>query len=583
VSACAAADRTPRDKSGALDADQTGGLETSARLVADSHTVAAWTLASRITGFGRVATMAAILGPTYFGNLVQSSVVLPSMIFALLGGSLVNAMLVPPLVRWIDAQDPVAARRLAGGFLGLTTLALSLVVALCAAGAPLILMLITAAVDDAQVRDQQQQVGWPLLLMILPQVLLYCLAATAVAVQHAYRRFAIAAAAPIFENLGVIAIFGISGLVFGVGRDVHGITTPQLVLLGTGTTAAVALHAGAQWWGAYRVGVALVPRAGWREPEIRRMIWPALRSSGYTGLYNLVYFAALVVAGKIPGATIAFQIGQNFLFLVVALGAAPFAAAQLPRLSRSINEERAAAFQVTLQESLALTRFVTLPMGLFLFAVAGPLARAVAFGEMAGFGGIAMITVCIASLGIGAIGEATMVVLTSASYARRDALAPLRAMLVRFAVALVGMAIALTTRNEIAALAILGGSVSAANLLAAGYLHWRVVYALPGAGLRRRAPVFRDLLAAAAATVPALLVSLCVGSDGAGHAQKLWVALATIALSGGGYLLLQRLRGSLELNLLLSGLPTRRCCVAPATSCASAPRAAKAAPGGTLS
>ena len=40
-----------------------------------------------------------------------------------------------------------------------------------------------------------------------------------------------------------------------------------------------------------------IPRAGWRDPEIRRMVWLAFTSSGYTGLYNLVSFAILVVAG----------------------------------------------------------------------------------------------------------------------------------------------------------------------------------------------------------------------------------------------------------------------------------------------
>jgi peptidoglycan biosynthesis protein MviN/MurJ (putative lipid II flippase) len=39
--------------------------------------VALGTLVSRITGFGRVAALAAVLGPTYFGNLFQTSLLLP--------------------------------------------------------------------------------------------------------------------------------------------------------------------------------------------------------------------------------------------------------------------------------------------------------------------------------------------------------------------------------------------------------------------------------------------------------------------------------------------------------------------------
>ncbi len=46
-----------------------GARSAAAELAAHSRTVALGTLVSRITGFGRVAALAAVLGPTYFGNL----------------------------------------------------------------------------------------------------------------------------------------------------------------------------------------------------------------------------------------------------------------------------------------------------------------------------------------------------------------------------------------------------------------------------------------------------------------------------------------------------------------------------------
>jgi peptidoglycan biosynthesis protein MviN/MurJ (putative lipid II flippase) len=70
-----------------------------------------------------------------------------------------------------------------------------------------------------------------------------------------------------------------------------------------------------------------------------------------------------VVAGRIPGGVIAFQIGQAVSFLPVALSAAPLAAAQLPRLSRNFNEKNETAFRSTFRQSLALARFVALPTG----------------------------------------------------------------------------------------------------------------------------------------------------------------------------------------------------------------------------
>jgi peptidoglycan biosynthesis protein MviN/MurJ (putative lipid II flippase) len=91
-------------------------------LASDSRTAAIWTLVSRITGFGRVVSVAAVLGPTYFGNLFQTLNVLPNLVHDLLAGSLVTAMLVPPLSRCIEGKDLLGARRLATGFLGFVLL-----------------------------------------------------------------------------------------------------------------------------------------------------------------------------------------------------------------------------------------------------------------------------------------------------------------------------------------------------------------------------------------------------------------------------------------------------------------------------
>jgi putative peptidoglycan lipid II flippase len=542
-----------RRKIRASEAEETSTSDGSAGLLADSRTVAAWTLVSRITGFGRVAIIAAVLGPTYFGNVFQTTILLPYMIFALLGGSLVGGMLVPPLVRWIDGQDQIAVRRLANGFLGMAMSVLSIVVVVSAAVAPLLLTVVTAAVDDPHVRQQQQQVGWPLLLMLLPQILFYSVAATGMAVQHAHRRFALAAAAPALENVGIMSVLGASALVFGVGADLDEVTMPQLVLLGMGATAAVAMHAALQWWGAYRVGVSLVPRAGWREPEVRRMIRMAFTSSGYTGLYQVIFLGLLVVAGRIPGGVIAYQMGHNFSYLPVALGAAPLAAAQLPRLSRNFNEQNTTAFHATFRRSLALARFVALPTGLLLLTMSETLARAVAFGGMATVTGISMIAASIASLGPGVIGEAAMVVSTSASYARRDSVTPLRAMATRAAIALMGMVLALSAMDGIAVLWTLGLAVSAANLTSAAYLYRSVVLALPGAARYRSHPLIGELGASAISIVPGALIAAWLERATGTSYQKIGLAIAVIAVSGSFYLVIQWMRASRELISLLSG------------------------------
>jgi putative peptidoglycan lipid II flippase len=536
----------------ASEMESASSLDRSAGLVADSLTVAMWTLLSRVTGFGRLATMAAIFGPTYFGNLFQASALLPNMIFSALGGSVVAATLVPQIVKCIDRRDKTSARRVANGFLGITTAVLSIVLVLGVVGAPLLLKLVTAAVVDPRVRQQQLQLGWPLLSMLLPQILLYSVAATGAAVQNAHGRFAFAAAAPVLENIGIIAVLIASAMLFGPGLDMATVSSCQLVLLGIGSTAAVGMHAAVQWWGARRLGVSLVPRAGWREPDIRRIMLMAFKSSGYSAFYNLTTFGAIVVAGQIPGGVLAFQIGQMLSFLPVALSAVPLAAAQLPRLSRCFNENNENAFHSIFCQSLALARFVGLPACILFIMMPETWARAVAFGQMANAAGVSMIAACIASIGAGVIAEATVVLSTSASYARHNASLPLMAIALRAAVAFMGMALAFFAMDGIAILWTVGLSVSAGSIVSAIYFHRALIQPLPAAS-----QLISELAVSVGSIMPGMFAAVLLNSTIGSHYYDIGIALASLAISATFYLALQWLRGSSELRSILSGFDPR--------------------------
>ena len=90
-------------------------LSAPAGAVADSMSVAVWTTISRFSGVLRGIAIAAVLGATYFANTYQFTNSLPNLIFyGLLAGSLFSSLLVPALVRHIDAGDQKAAARVAG-------------------------------------------------------------------------------------------------------------------------------------------------------------------------------------------------------------------------------------------------------------------------------------------------------------------------------------------------------------------------------------------------------------------------------------------------------------------------------------
>ncbi|WP_336489354.1 murein biosynthesis integral membrane protein MurJ [Methylobacterium nigriterrae] len=519
-------------------------------LAADTRTVAIGILASRITGFGRVAVMGAVFGPTYFGNLFQFSSTLPVTVYSFLMGVLMSAFLVPPLVRCIQGNDVAAVRRFANAALGSITAVLTVAGIVALLGLPLLLGAVTFGIEDPLVRDRYLVLGVALALMQMPQIVLYGVVGTGVAVQQAYGRFALAAAAPAIENIGIITVLAISAATFGRGVDVESVGSGQIMLLGLGTTAAVAAHAGVQWWGAYRLGVALVPRPGdWSETEVRTILRQGSSLIGYAGSYWAAFLVALVSAGSVPGGLIAFQMAANLCNFPVTLTAVPLAAAQLPRLSGSHHHDRLADFRRTYWAGLRLLIFFALPASVLFAFVPHTLACALAFGEMRGPTGTALLAASIGGLGIGIVGDAAMTLMTSSCYARNDKSAPQRAMLLRLIVIGTGVVLARWTLAGPELLWALGAAVSAGNILAGAYLHAGLRRAL-GATELPGALGIGQIAITAAALVPTVVVANWIAADDASAFRTIGGTIGALAASGIVYLVLHCLRGSLELELL---------------------------------
>lgn len=521
------------------------------KITGDSVAVAAWTMVSRVTGFGRFAAIAAVLGPTFFGNLFEATNLLPNLAFELLTGPLIAAMLVPALVRRLDTGEEAAAQRLAGGFLGVLVLVFSAAMLVVVAAGPLVLGLLTVLVPDASVRADQLSVGWPLLAMLMPQAVLYAVASTGVAVQNSRNKFRLAAAAPALENIGIMVVMALSAVIYGFGVEVGEVSTGQLLLLGLGTTASVGLHAALQWWGARRVGITLIPRAGWRIPDVRRMVRIAVPSTGFAGLNGARLIGLLIVAGSIPGGVVAFQLGRYFFNLPVAIAAKPVVTAQLPRLSRAYHEDDDARFLSTYRDGINLILFIAVPASLLLVALAAPMARAASYGEMAVTLGVTLAGVAIGTLAPGIVGESLYLAATSAFYSRNDGRAPLIATAIRVGLTAIGMVLAVTLGEGAVLLAILGLSVAASDLVAGFGLHHRLQRSIPTVrGRVERREVLANLGVAVLAVASGAAFAALAGSMSLPwrFSEALLGSLVALVV----YLLLQRLRRSPELEELMA-------------------------------
>jgi putative peptidoglycan lipid II flippase len=530
--------------------------ETPAATVArNSASMAVWTVVGRVTGFARITLIAAVLGPTFFGNLFQSVNLLPNIVYEFMAGNLIIALLVPPLVQRLDLGDRDDLERLAGGFLGVMLVAFTAAAVLAVALGPLIVRALSLGVDDPDELAKLVKLGWVLLALVAPQLLLYGVAGSGVAVQHAHGRYKLAAAAPALENVGLIVVLAVYAAVFGLGSDLQDVGLPQVVLLGLGSTCAVGLHAGAEWWGARRVGCTLIPRAGWRDPEVRAIVRLAIPSVAYAGLNAVRYFGILVVAGTVPGGVVAFALAVNFFNLPVAIGGRTIAWAQVPRLSRLHHTDDRTSLFKEWNSGMAASFFLVVPAGVAYVALAHPLAEAFSFGEMATPRGVSLVTASLASLGLGVVGESAFIHATQGCYARRDVAAPLRAMMLRTGLTVVGMVVAAVAFEGVSTLVMLGLTITTADITTGALLsHWLRTTVAP-----HRAWAFRPLLQAVGASmamvVPAYLIAdrlpLLVGEGRVGDLGA--VALAVV-VGGAVYLLIQRIWHSDELDWLRSSV-----------------------------
>lgn len=521
------------------------------QIAGDSVAVAGWTMVSRITGFGRFVAIAAVLGPTFFANIFESTNVLPNLTFELLTGPLIVAILVPSLVKRIGESRKGSEAQLANGFLGVLAVVFSTAVLLVIAAGPLVLRVLTVLVPDSSIRADQLGVGWPLLAMLMPQAVLYALASTGVAVQNSHHKFRLAAAAPAVENIGIMIVMGISAAIYGLGVEVGEVSTGQLLLLGLGTTASVGLHAGLQWWGAHRVGVNLVPKAGWKNPDVRKMMRLAVPSTGYATLNAARFIGLLIVVGSIPGGVIAYQLGRYFYNLPVAIAARPVTTAQLPRLSRAFTDKDDRRFLTTYRNGIRLILFVVIPSSLFLVALAGPMARAATYGEMATPVGITLAAVAIATLAPGIVGESLFVAATSASYSRHNASTPLKAMAARVVLTIIGITLAVIVGEGVMVLAIVGLSVAVADLITGFGLHAALQRSVPAEGGRVPVAEWVANLGIAAVSVGAGAAFAAL-ADFPGAPGRLAEAVLGAGIVTMVYLGLQRLRHSPELDELAS-------------------------------
>lgn len=395
---------------------------------------------SRLTGFARVVVVAAVLGTTFLGNTYQSANTIPNIVFELFAAGALQAVLVPALVRRLDQSDDAGAQRLAGSVLGYTSIALGGFAVVGMLLAPLIMALLVSGVDDPTIRDGQISLGTTFLWIFLPQVVVYDLGIIATAVLHARGRFAMPAIAPAVNNVVVCGAYVAFWLLRDGADPSLELSGLEIAVLAGGTSFGVLAFCAVPVVGAWRTGFRFRPNLDRSDPALRALA----RQGGWAALYlamtQVLLAVVLVLANRVEGGVVAYQVGFTFFLLPYALFGMPVLTTLFPTAARQVHADDWASLAATVRRGVSAIMLFVLPAGAALGALSEPISRLARFGNVDA-AGAALTADVVAGFAPGLVGYSLFYFLTRMAYAMDDTRTPA---LVHGAVVAVGAACMVT-------------------------------------------------------------------------------------------------------------------------------------------
>jgi putative peptidoglycan lipid II flippase len=391
--------------------------------------MAAGTILSRATGFVRAAVIAATLGVALTADIFNIANGIPTTLYTLVMGGVLNAVLVPQLVRTMrhDADGGEAyAQRLASAVI-IVLLAASVVLVLAA---PWVVRLFLDPRFLTPALAPQFDAAVAFTRWCLPQVFFYGVYTLLGQMLVARHRFGPMMFAPILNNLVAIAVFGGYLVVYGPLDPFAGqYSAGQVVWFGLGSTIGIAVQA--------LVLVPVLRRSGLHSrlrTDLRGVgLGKAARLGAWTvGLIAVLQVTNILVTRLATSAVVGGEAGAGFsvytnAFLVVMVPhsviTVSLASAMMPTMSAAVADGRTGDARAELVQALRLSLAVVVPAAGLLVGLAAPL-MAVLFGHGAAADGVDLLAVTMAAFAPGLLGLTVHFLLQRGLYAFEDTRTP---------------------------------------------------------------------------------------------------------------------------------------------------------------
>lgn len=537
-------------------------------LLRSSAVMAAGTAASRVLGFARAVVLAWAIGvnaPAADSFAIANTV--PNNLYMLIAGGVLNAVLVPQIVRATrqpDGGQQYLDRLLSVALAILITVAVALTV-----GAPLVVSLYANDLDGDLMA---LTVGFA--LWCLPQVFFYGLYTLLGQVLNARGSFGPYMWAPVVNN--VVAVAGLLAFValFGPGAGTHPVDswTPAKIAVLAGTaTLGVALQAFVLVLPLRRIGFRFRPRGGWRGMGLgsarRVATWTfAAVLVGQLGFLLVTNIAAVArestvgrpveVAASTPSMA-AWTLAFLLFMLPHSMVAVSVVTALFTRMSHAAAEQDVARVRMDVSTGLRLVGVASVLATAGLVVLAGPAGRLISSESDAEAQAIGRVA---AAMALGLTGFSASYLVQRAFYAFEDARTPFLMQLVVVGVWSTGNLLCWWLLDPGALMVGVAASMSAGH----------VAGALTGVALLRRRLAGVDgyrvlrthvrlLLAGAVATGAGVVVSVLLSDvTWSGRAGALVTCVAAGAAIVVAYLAALRVLHVRELDELLRRVPGGR-------------------------
>ena len=387
--------------------------------------ITAATAASRVTGFVRVIVVAGTMGTTYLANTYQTANTAPNVVFELLAAGVLTSVFVPTFVEYLVGERKQEGWGAVNALASTALVALIGLSVLLAFAAPLVMSLLTLGVEDPNLRAAEIDLGARLLRLFSPQIALYGLGMIMTAALHAHRRFFLAAFAPIFNNIVVIAVYLVYASMRGPRPPrVDQVTDAEVLVLGLGTTLGVAVMTFCLLPQLLRLGWRMRWRLEPRHEAVRRGLRVGSWALGYAGGYQAGLVVVLLLANRIEGGVAAYQWAFTFFYMPHALFAQPIFNVLFTAMSEHAAKDQIEGVVKRMRDGLGMLAFILTPIAVALLITAQLLVSVTLdYGVMSGTGAELVGRVLMA-FAMGLPAYSAFLVYTRAFYATKDARTP---------------------------------------------------------------------------------------------------------------------------------------------------------------